>query len=121
MNEKKGRELFKCALGLVLSILVIVGAVFGIDIKVDVNDTNTPSVEETVITDPPETESPQCPEDAEDAEDVVTEEQTSDTPDTPSETTQQAVDVESTPTETENASVETPIETTTSEGDEQNA
>lgn len=45
MSETKG--LVKCVLGFLLSILVIVGGIFGIDVKVNVEDTE---VEESVAT-----------------------------------------------------------------------
>lgn len=47
MNEKKG--LAKCILGLLLSILVMVGGAFGLDVQVNVEDAETspPEVVET--------------------------------------------------------------------------
>lgn len=49
MSENKG--LAKCAIGLVLAILVIVGAIFGLDINVEVNESteNTPALEENFV------------------------------------------------------------------------
>ena len=43
MSETKG--LVKCVLGFLLSILVIVGGAFGLDVNVDVTDTQTPTSE----------------------------------------------------------------------------
>lgn len=45
MSETKG--LVKCVLGFLLSIIVIVGGIFGIDVKVNVEDTE---IEESVAT-----------------------------------------------------------------------
>jgi hypothetical protein len=47
MSETK--RLVKCALGFILAILMIVGAAFGLDVEVDVNDTDQNSeVVETI-------------------------------------------------------------------------
>lgn len=48
MSETKG--LVKCVLGFLLSIIIIVGGIFGLDVKVDVEDTSTdtPVLEEEV-------------------------------------------------------------------------
>ena len=118
MNDKKGREIFKCALGFALAILVIAGSIFGLDIKFEVSDTNPPTVEDSAVTEPPTEDTPQCPEDVENVEDVPN---TSEAPETPAETPQAEIPADSTPTEIPNESVEPPIETTTTEGDEQDA
>lgn len=39
------RKLVKCVFGLLLSIIVIVGGIYGFDYKVEVIDTNTPTTE----------------------------------------------------------------------------
>ena len=48
----KNRSLVRCALGLLLAILVIVGGIFGFNVKVEVEDTsaNETTLEETVAT-----------------------------------------------------------------------
>lgn len=62
MSETKG--LVKCALGFILAILVMVGGAFGLDVRVNVDDTNEPTsdVAETVTEEQPvdetETQSP---------------------------------------------------------------
>lgn len=43
MSETRG--LVKCVLGFLLSILVIVGGAFGLDVNVDVTDTQNPTSE----------------------------------------------------------------------------
>lgn len=124
MNDKKGREIFKCALGFALAILVIAGSIFGLDIKFEVSDTNPPAVEDSAVTEPPTEDTPQCPEDVEnveDVEDTPVVDETPETSETPAETPQAEIPADSTPTEIPNESVETPIETTTTEGDEQDA
>ena len=90
MNETKG--LVKCILGLVLSIVVMVGAAFGLDVKVNVQDAEvtTPEVVETTETNVEEVDT------TEDEEVLATEEVV--------ETEQSTVE----PTETEDE--ETPVD-----------
>lgn len=68
MNETKG--LVKCVLGFVLSILVMVGAAFGLDVKVNVQDAEVapPEVVETTETNAEEVDA------AEDEQVLATEE-----------------------------------------------
>jgi hypothetical protein len=40
------RVLVRCALGFILAVLVIVGGIFGFDVKVDIDDTQPPAFEE---------------------------------------------------------------------------
>ena len=45
MNDVRG--FVKCALGFIITIVIIAGAVFGFDIDVKVEDTQNPTLEET--------------------------------------------------------------------------
>lgn len=90
MNEKKG--LAKCVFGLLLAILVMVGAAFGLDVQVNVEDAET-SPPEVVETDEVET---------------TTEEKEVSTTDEVVETEQSTV--ESTPTEDEEPTVDESVE-----------
>lgn len=90
MSETKG--LVKCVLGFLLSILVIVGGAFGLDVQVNVEDTE-PAPPEVVETDEVET---------------TTEEQEVSATDEVVETEQSTV--ESTPTEDEETSADESVE-----------
>ena len=85
MNEKKG--LAKCVFGLLLAILVMVGAAFGLDVQVNVEDAET-SPPEVVETTTKETE-------VSTTDEVVETEQST---------------VESTPTEDEEPTVDESVE-----------
>ena len=90
MSETKG--LVKCVLGFLLSILVIVGGAFGLDVQVNVEDAE-PTQSEVVETD--EVEPTTEEHEVSDNEEVVETEQST---------------VEPTPTEDEEPSVEESVE-----------
>lgn len=75
MSETKG--LVKCVLGFLLSIIIIVGGIFGLDVKVDVEDTSTDtSVSEEEVAPPVQdeiTETEETPVDTTENQDVVDE------------------------------------------------
>jgi hypothetical protein len=75
MSETKG--LVKCVLGFLLAILIIVGGIFGLDVKVDVEDTSTDTtVSEEEVAPPVQdeiTETEETPVDTAENQDVVDE------------------------------------------------
>ena len=94
MSETKGLVV-KCVLGFLLSIIIIVGGIFGLDVKVDVEDTSTDtSVSEEEVAPPVQdeiTETEETPVDTTENQDVVdTENSPADS--TPTEDKQPVVD-----------------------------
>lgn len=87
MSENKG--LVKCVLGFLLAILVIAGGMFGLDVKVEVEDTSTDTpVLEEEVTQPTQddvTETEETPVDTTENQDVV--EDVVDTENSPADST----------------------------------